>query len=93
MTSPLISVVMPAYNCAATIEKAIDSALMQEVDLEVLVINDCSPEDLDSVKVGRHLIKRTLKLAKFRGRVLFVLLGHALLEIAARDLAHPVADS
>lgn len=46
---PLVSVVMPAYCCAATIAKAIDSALAQEVPLEILVLNDQSPDDLDQV--------------------------------------------
>lgn len=46
---PLVSVIIPAYNCSGTIGQAIDSALRQEVDLEILVINDRSPEDLDPV--------------------------------------------
>ncbi len=44
-----ISVIIPAYRCASTIRKAVDSALVQEADLEVLVINDCSPDELDTV--------------------------------------------
>ena len=44
-----VSVVMPAYGCASTIEQAIDSALMQDVPLEILVLNDMSPDDLDTV--------------------------------------------
>lgn len=49
MKSPEISVVMPAYKCANVIVQAIESALAQDVDLEVIVINDCSPENLDAV--------------------------------------------
>ena len=49
MTQPLVSVIMPAFRCAGTIAGAIDSALNQEVPLEVIVINDCSPDDLDGV--------------------------------------------
>lgn len=45
----LVSVIMPAYRCAATIGQAIDSALAQEVALEVIVLNDRSPDDLDTV--------------------------------------------
>lgn len=48
-TEPLISVIMPAYRCSQTIEKAIDSALGQDVSLEILVLNDQSPDDLDQV--------------------------------------------
>ena len=49
MTKPLVSVVMPAYRCAATIQSAIESVLIQDVPLELLVIDDCSPEDLAPV--------------------------------------------
>lgn len=51
MNSPIVSVIMPAYRCANTISEAIDSALRQDVPLEVIVINDCSPDDLDAVMV------------------------------------------
>ena len=47
--NPLVSVIMPAYRCAGTIGAAIDSALAQEVDLEVIVVNDRSPDDLEQV--------------------------------------------
>ena len=40
--APVVSVIIPAYNCEKTIEKAIDSALIQQIPLEVIVINDCS---------------------------------------------------
>lgn len=46
---PLVSVIMPAYRCSGTIQKAIDSALQQDVPLEVIVLNDQSPDDLDEV--------------------------------------------
>lgn len=49
MTEPTVSVVMPAYHCEKTIEKAIESVLRQGVDLELIVINDCSGEKLDQV--------------------------------------------
>lgn len=49
MKCPEVSVIMPAYNCAHTIAAAVKSALSQEIDLEVIVINDCSPDDLDAV--------------------------------------------
>lgn len=49
MSKPLVSVIMPAYRCAGTIQKAIDSVLTQNVDLELIVINDCSPDNLDEV--------------------------------------------
>ena len=45
----LVSVVMPAWNCAGTVGKAIDSVLAQDVPLELIVVNDTSPDDLDTV--------------------------------------------
>lgn len=49
MSKPIVSVVMPAYNCAGTIRQAIDSVKIQDVDLEIIVINDCSKDGLDEV--------------------------------------------
>lgn len=49
LDKPLISVIMPAYNCAQYIQGAIDSALKQNMPIELLVINDCSKEDLDPI--------------------------------------------
>jgi teichuronic acid biosynthesis glycosyltransferase TuaG len=45
----LVSVIIPAYCCAGTLQQAVDSALMQEVPLEVLVLDDCSPQPLEPV--------------------------------------------
>lgn len=51
-TTPLISVIMPVYNGAATIRQAIDSVFIQNVPLELLVIDDgssdCTPEILSN---------------------------------------------
>lgn len=46
---PTVSVVIPAYRCARTLSLAIDSTLAQDVALEVIVVDDCSPEDLAEV--------------------------------------------
>lgn len=42
-----ISVIIPAYNCAATVDRSIASALAQDYDgsLEVIVINDGSTDE------------------------------------------------
>ena len=44
-----VSVIIPAYRCAATLRQAIDSALFQEVPLEILVLDDCSGEDIEGI--------------------------------------------
>ena len=46
---PLVSVIMPAYRCAATIGSAVRSALVQDVPLELIIVEDCSGEDLSQV--------------------------------------------
>lgn len=40
-SQPLVSVVIPAYRCAGTLAASIDSALAQDVPMEILVIDDC----------------------------------------------------
>ena len=47
MDKPLVSVIMPAYRCAGTIRQAVESVLCQDAALELLIIDDCSPEPLD----------------------------------------------
>lgn len=49
MEQPLISVIIPGYNCSATIGAALDSVLDQGMHVEIIVINDCSGDDLDAV--------------------------------------------
>lgn len=49
MLVPEVSVVIPAYNAAKYIEKAIASVFKQNVSLEIIVINDGSSDNLDSV--------------------------------------------
>ncbi len=48
MNKPLVSVVIPAYRCEATICQAVDSVLQQIFpgDLEVIIINDKSPDQV-----------------------------------------------
>lgn len=49
MDEILVSVVIPAYNCAKYISAALDSVLIQDVPLEIIVINDASPDNVDEV--------------------------------------------
>lgn len=48
--NPVVSVIIPAYNTAAYIGKAIESALKQTLsDLEVVVVDDCSTDETVAV--------------------------------------------
>jgi glycosyltransferase involved in cell wall biosynthesis len=52
-TAPTVSVVIPAYNAAWCVGKAIDSVLAQDCgDREVIVVNDGSTDDTISVLTG-----------------------------------------
>ena len=48
MKKPLVSVVIPAYNCAGSIGMAIDSALDQGIDVEIIVVDDHSDDILEA---------------------------------------------
>lgn len=46
MNAPLVTVLIPAYNAAGTIERALESALSQSYEpKEVVVVNDASPDE------------------------------------------------
>lgn len=49
MEIPTISIIIPAYNCAQFIAQSLDSALAQDVDAEILVVNDCSKDNTEQV--------------------------------------------
>ena len=44
-----VSVIIPVYTGSQYLSRALESALCQDVPLEVIVVNDCSPEDVDAV--------------------------------------------
>jgi glycosyltransferase involved in cell wall biosynthesis len=45
MSAPTVSIVMPAYNAAATIGAAVSSALWQDHPVELVVVDDGSTDD------------------------------------------------
>lgn len=60
IVEPLVSVIIPVYNGEQYIRKAIDSVLVQEIPLEILIIDDCSTDNLERVIQDyqkRHSIK------------------------------------
>lgn len=53
MSTPLVSVVIPAYNRATTIRAAVESALRQTVqEIEVLVVDDASSDETAAIASG-----------------------------------------
>lgn len=49
MNKVLVSVVMPAYCCRETIRQAVESVLIQQVPMELIIVDDCSPDHLEQV--------------------------------------------
>lgn len=47
-----VSLIIPCYNAAATIEKAVSSALMQTVPVRIIVIDDCSSDNSFEILTG-----------------------------------------
>lgn len=48
--SPLVSVIMPTYNCAAYISTSIESVISQTVtDWEIQIVDDCSTDNTQFV--------------------------------------------
>lgn len=47
--TPSVCVIIPAWNAAATIDRAVRSALMQPEVAEVIVVDDCSTDDTAAV--------------------------------------------
>lgn len=44
-----VSVIIPAYNCKKTLRDAVNSAIAQNVSHEIIIVDDCSKEDLSEV--------------------------------------------
>jgi succinoglycan biosynthesis protein ExoO len=60
---PVVSVIIPAYNAAQTVTRAIDSALAQTFGaLEVLVIDDASTDGTAAMVADRHRHKPQVRV-------------------------------
>ena len=52
MSKPELSIIIPAYNCAASVTQIVNSILRQDFkDFELIIVNDCSTDNtLDILK-------------------------------------------
>jgi len=60
-----VSVIIPAYNCREYICRAVDSVLRQDVpSLEILIVDDASPDDVVDVVTQRYGGDERIKLIR-----------------------------
>lgn len=96
MKTPLVSVIMPIYNGAADLQKALDSILSQTFsDFEVIAINDGSKDDsaallnaVDDPRV-RVVHQDNMGLAATLNRGLSMAQGALVARQDQDDLSHP----
>ncbi len=63
--NPIISVIMPCYNVADTLKRALDSVLMQKVDFEyeIILVNDASTDG--TLKIANRYKKKSHRVRVF----------------------------
>jgi glycosyltransferase involved in cell wall biosynthesis len=62
-TSPLVSVIIPAYNVASYISEALESVFAQDfTDYEVIVVNDGSPDTIEFERLIQPYFQRIIYL-------------------------------
>lgn len=98
-TSPLVSVIMPAYNAEPFVEEAIASVIAQTVtDWELIVIDDCSKDDTFSVAqrvIGDEPRIRLLRneknsgVSETRNRGIDLSAGRYIAFLDSDDIWHP----
>lgn len=93
MKNPIVSVIIPAYNCSKYIEKAIESILSQDMPLEIIIIDDNSQDNLGQA-IGKYLIlenflyiknEKNLGVAESRNRGVQIATGDYIAFLDADD--------
>ncbi len=67
MTKPLVSVIMPVYNCESYLKLALDSIVNQTYsNLEIVVVDDCSSDN--SWKIIQDYAKKDKRVKPYRNK-------------------------
>lgn len=92
---PRVSIIIPTYNCASYLGRAIDSASAQTYkDYEILIVDDGSTDDTKDVAMqyGRkvtYLYQRNLGLSAARNHAVANASGELLAYLDADDMWYP----
>lgn len=97
--SPLVSVIMPAYNAEQFIEEAIDSVISQTVsDWELIVVDDCSKDATAKIvseyadrdpRIRLFVNEENMRVARSRNRGLDVCQGEYVTLLDSDDYYEP----
>lgn len=97
MKSPLVSVIIPAYNQAEFLPETIQSVLNQSYqDFEIIVVNDASTDDTDEVmaqftdpRIKYIVHEKNQRLSAARNTGINASTGGIIFLLDADDLFHP----
>ena len=92
---PLVSVILPAYNCANTISEAIDSIIAQTYsEWELIVCDDCSTDTTYEVlkKYKKKLGEKMILLQNEKNSKIAVTLNHCLKYVHGEYIARMDGD-
>lgn len=88
-----VSIIIPAYNQAQWLPDAINSALNQTVDCEVIIVNDGSTDNTDEVAkqfyVDKYIVKENSGLSSARNAGIKEATGEWILTLDADDKIAP----
>jgi len=97
MKLPLVSILMPVYKTSHYLREAIDSILSQTfTDFELIVLNDCSPDDAEVVldeyqdpRIVRYLSEQNVGLANVLNIGMQMAKGKYVARMDSDDLSTP----
>ena len=97
MKPPVVSILMPVYKTSQYLREAIDSILSQTyTDFELIVLNDCSPDDAEEVldeyqdsRIVRYLGKQNVGLANVLNIGMQMAKGKYVARMDSDDLSTP----
>ena len=101
MSAPRTSIIMPVYNTADTVVRAIESVLAQtDTDFELIIINDRSPDNANSIirtyldelqdhRISYYVNEKNLGLAGARNQGLLHATGEWLAYLDSDDAYKP----